>query len=453
MADIAIEQGRMRLEEPWPSPGRAWYAMVVFIMALFCDMLDRGIVNLLVPDMKRDLGLSDTKISLLLGFAFALFYAFVGLPIARLVDSKSRRLIMGLGIAMWSTMTALCGLAQNFWQLFVARMGVGVGEACNGPSTYSMMSDLFPRERLTRAASVLQIGFVFGTGFASIIGGAVLDLVAGWPEVTIPGVGTLRQWQLVFIIVGVPGLLIAALLGTIQEPKRRGLVQGARVPGKAIPIRDVARFLGENWRFYGPMYLGLAVNGLILGAQAWIPTFFQRTYGLPMARIAYIQGAVVISASLLGLLVGTKIAERFIAKGYADANMRLVVLGNALSIPIAVLYPLMPTPELAFAFLGLNMFMRFWSPGAQNAALQSVTPNEMRGQVTAIFLFIFNLVGYGLGPIYIALLTDYLFGAEEQLKYALAASTAIAGPIATLILWRAMKPYGQLYVKAKAWVG
>ncbi len=241
-------------------------------------MLDRGIVNLLVPDMKRDFQLSDTQVSLLLGLAFALFYAVLGLPIARLVDSKSRRLIMGIGIATWSLMTAFCGLAQNFWHLFIARMGVGVGEACNGPSTYSMMSDLFPRERLTRAASALQIGFVLGTGLALYHWRAwyLNSCRAGrrcqfrhWPAPS--------RWQFVFLIVGIPGLLIAALMGTVQEPKRRGLIQCPGKSGKdqtACPCRDVVKFLGENWKFYGPMYLGLAVNGLTLGSQAWVPDLF-----------------------------------------------------------------------------------------------------------------------------------------------------------------------------------
>jgi MFS family permease len=260
---------------------------------------------------------------------------------------------------------------------------------------------------------------------------------------------------MVFMIVGLPGLLIAALMFTIQEPKRRGLIQGLHgnvAAKKAIPFKEVLKFIGENKSFYIPMYLGLAVNGLILGGQQWIPEFFRRTYHMEITQIAYIQGVVAIVFSLVGLYFGTKIGEWFIKRGHADANLRLVVLANILSIPIAIIYPLMPNPWLAFTFLGINMMLRFLSPGAQNAALQSVTPNEMRGQVTAIFLFIFNLVGYGIGPFYIGAFTD-LIGAESMLRYSLAASTAIAGPIATFILWRAMKPYGELYKKATAWTG
>lgn len=449
----APERKPSTASEPWPSPGRAWYAMSIFILALFVDMLDRGILNLLVPDIKHDLGLSDTSISLLLGLAFVLFYAFLGLPIARLVDSKSRRLIMGSGIAIWSVMTAACGLAQGFWSLFACRVGVGVGEACNGPSTYSMMSDLFPKERLTRAASVLQIGFVTGTGLASIIGAAVLDWVAGFPDIHIPGIGVMHNWQLVFLVVGIPGLLISLLLSTVKEPKRRGLLQAPGQPVakiQVIPVKDLIAFLRKNWKFYGPMYIGLAVNGLTLGATAWVPTFFHRTYGMTMVNVGYILGAVTIGSSLLGLVAGTKTAEWFLKRGYLDANLRIVIWAVVLATPTAVLYPLMPTPALAFVILGLSTFFRFLSPGAQNAALQVVTPNEMRGQVTAIFLFIFNLFGYGLGPTYIAFITDHVIGAENKLNYALSLAYFIAGPIAALILWRAMKPYARMYKEALA---
>ncbi len=206
----------------WPSPARAWYAVGVFAVALLFNYLDRQILALLVGPIKHDLQLTDTEISVLIGFAFVSFYVLVGIPISRLVDSYSRRLIVTVGIASWSVMTALCGMAQNFWQLFVARVGVGVGESCNGPATYSMLSDMFPRERLPQAIAVLNFGFMFGSGLALILGGSVIELVSSRPDVTLPLIGTLRPWQLTFFIVGLPGLLVAALLGTVREPVRRG---------------------------------------------------------------------------------------------------------------------------------------------------------------------------------------------------------------------------------------
>src|SRR5215475_4360 len=161
--------------EPWPSPRRAWYAVFVFALALMINFLDRGIVSLLVRPIKESLSLSDIQMSLVMGFAFSCFYVILGFPIARMADYKSRRTILGVGVAIWSIMTALCGLAQNFWQLFLCRVGVGSGEACSGPSTYSMLADLFPRDKLPRAIAVLNFGFYAGTGLAFMIVGLIFD--------------------------------------------------------------------------------------------------------------------------------------------------------------------------------------------------------------------------------------------------------------------------------------
>src|SRR5215510_14156961 len=160
----------------WPSPARAWYAVGVFAAALMFAFLDRQIMNLLVIPIQNDLGVSDSRMALLIGFAFICFYLVVGIPISRLVDTMSRRLIVGIGIAVWSAMTALCGLAGSYWQLFLARVGVGIGESCNGPATFSMLSDMFPKERLPKAIAVLNFGFMFGSGLALIVGGTVIEL-------------------------------------------------------------------------------------------------------------------------------------------------------------------------------------------------------------------------------------------------------------------------------------
>ncbi|HEX7417440.1 MAG TPA: MFS transporter, partial [Steroidobacteraceae bacterium] len=322
-------------QDPWPSPRIAGYALFVFAIVLMFNFLDRGILNLLVTPIKRDLGLSDVQMSLLMGFAFSLFYVLLGLPIARLVDSRSRRLIMGTGIAIWSGMTALCGLAGNFSQLFIARVGVGVGEACNGPATYSMLSDLFPREKLPRAISFLNFGFVAGTGLALVIGGLVIKLLARVPEVHLPLIGTLHSWQLVFIVVGLPGLLVAALMATMPEPKRRGvlaLVQGGRaVPVKSLPVKQVVGFLVKNGPAYAPMFMGLACSSVLnFGIQAWAPTLFARAYGWSASQAGLTLGILVIVTAPIGLLAGSALAERFARQGRDDANWRVVVIAMCL---------------------------------------------------------------------------------------------------------------------------
>lgn len=441
-------------EQPWPSRRQAWYAVAIFACALMVNFLDRGILTLLVEPIKRDLGLTDTQISLLMGFAFICFYMLVGLPIARLVDSRSRRWIIGIGIATWSGMTALCGFAQNFWQLFAFRVGVGVGEACNGPATYSMLADLFPREQLARAIAVLNFGFVGGTGIALIIGGTVIHLISNTPVVTLPLLGTMRSWQVTFFIVGLPGLIVAALMATVREPARRGrIVRSPDGTGRqALSVREVLQYLYAERRAYGPMFLGLALKSVLaFGSAMWVPTFFMRTYGWSATQIGLIQGTLLLVIAPFGLLAGSMLTEWFTRRGYDDAHLRVVLLSSAVLVPGSIIFPLMPDPYLALAVMSVNSFVAMLVPAPQNAALQIITPNEMRGQVTALFLFIFNVVGFGLGPTFVAVFTDFVFGDESQLRYAMVAASAIIGPLAALVIWLGLKPYGACVARARRW--
>ena len=435
---------------PWPGPRTAWYAVGVFALILAINFMDRGIVTLLVDPIKHDLGLSDFKASLLIGFAFILFNVVLGLPIARLADTRSRRAIIATGLVVWSTMTALCGLARNYVQLFVARVGVGVGEACNGPATFSMLADLFPPAKLPRAIAVMNFGFVGGTGLALLLGGTVLHFVSGMPPVSLPFIGVLHPWQVTFILVGIPGLVVAGLLSTVAEPVRRGRLQ---VQTRVMPVRDVLRYMYDNRATDGPMFLGLAFNVVLsFGNQAWIPTFFARTYGWTAAHAGIVQGTVVICTAPFGLIAGSLLSEWFTRRGYSDANMRVTCIGIGCAIPCGIAYPLMPSPELAVAVLMLQFFFNMLLPGPLNAALQIVTPNQIRGQVTALFLFVFNAVGFGIGPTWIATLTDYVFRQESMLRYSLLLSTALMGPLAVLTMLYGIKSYAESVKRAAHWV-
>ena len=435
-------------EQPWPPPRQAWYAVGVMTVALMFNFLDRGVLTLLIEPIKRDMQLSDTQVSIVVGFAFVAFYAIVGFPIARLVDSRSRRAILGFGIAMWSGMTAMCGLAQNFWHLFVARLGVGVGEACNGPATFSLMADLFPREKLPKAISVLNIGFVYGQGIALLVGGTVIGAISVLPPMTLPLLGEVRPWQLTFFAVGIPGLFIAAMMATVKEPARRGL---AGAPGgkiDQIPVREVIAFLVDNRGAYGPMFLGLAVQGmLVIGTLSWLPSFFIRTHEWEIAKFGQVFGLILLFISPLGLLCGGWLAEKLAKKGYYDTNQRIVATVAILILPLQVAFPLVPNPWFAIVLLGLQNFMAAWAIGPQNAALQVITPNRMRGQVTALFIFVLNFVGFGIGPTFIALITDFVFGSEEQLRYAMALAAIVMEPLAAFIFWKGMKAYGEMVAR------
>ena len=433
-------------QRPWPSPRQAWYAVAIFALSLMINFLDRGIVGLLVQPIKRDLHLSDFRISLIIGFAFVCMYVILGLPIARMVDSYSRRVILACGITAWSVATTLCGMAQNFWQLFLARVGVGAGESSSGPATFSMMADLFPPRKLPRAIAVLNFGFIAGTGMSLLAGGAAIAWIGSWPSISLPGIGALYDWQLVFIVVGLPGFIVAALMMTVKEPIRRGIGTARNAAGKvqSIPIRDVVRYLAQHWTTYGPMFIGVASSTVLaFGHQAWYAAFFARTYGWSAPQFATTFGIAIVILAPFSLIIGSALAERFARQGKLDANLRVTLLASLLNFPGALLFAFMPTPQLAIALIVWSFVCAMLSPGPYNAALQIVTPNQMRGQVTALFLFVFNIVGFGLGATIVATFTNYVFGDESMLRYSLAATTALMGPISIACFWFGLKPYAR----------
>jgi MFS family permease len=437
--------------EPWPSPVRAWYAIFVFALALMMNFLDRGIVGLLVHPLEQDLGLTDSEIGLVTGLAYIVFYAAIGLPIARLADVGVRRTIVGVGIAVWSLATAACGLAQNFWQLFVARMGVGAGEACNGPPVFSMISDLFPPHRLPLAIAVLNFGFIAGTGLASILGGAVIHLLSDLPSVTVPVLGPLKTWQLVFIAVGLPGLIVSALMWTVPEPKRRGRIAKDGVHAN-LPVREVARFFVANSATYAPMFLGLAFNIIpAIGLIIWGPEFFRRSFGWAPEDYAVRAGIVTLVVAPLGAIFGGWLAEHLQRRGRDDANLRVVAWSFALNVPGLLAFTLAPGPWVALAAFAYVQFVAMWVPGPFNAALQVVTPNEMRSQITALFLFVFNIIGFGLGPSAVPWVTELVFHDPAKLGYGLAVTAAVLMPLAALSIWSGVKAYGLAMARARTW--
>jgi MFS family permease len=419
---------------------RAWWAVFVFTIALTLNFLDRQLLSLLATPIKRDLHLSDTSFSLLVGFMFVLFYLGVGIPISRLVDRGPRKWIIGTGIAFWSLMTAACGLAQNFWQLAVARMGVGIGESCNGPATYSMTADMMPRHQLGRAISTINIGQVAGQGMALLVGGWVIVQLTALGNVQVPLLGEMKPWQLTFIIVGLPGVFWAlVLLATVPEPPRPPAAEGAP------PVPSFRAVLGYLWRWkaaFAPMVAAVGIKAMLsFGTGVWSPSFFERKFGWAPGTPGLPLGLLALIVSPLGLLLGGWLADRMVKAGRDDAHMRVVLWASWGLAPFAIAFPLMPTPTLALLALGGALFLGAMGAGPGNAALQTVTPARMRGTVSALYIAVFNLIGYGLGPLLVAGLTDGLFADESMLPAALAIAAALLGPLGLLFSRMALKPY------------
>jgi len=423
----------------YPPAIQGWYAVFALALAVMVNFLDRGIFALLVRPIKADLHLSDVQVSLIMGFAFTFFYVLLGLPVARLVDRGNRKRIMAIGIAVWSAMTALCGFAGSFWQLFLARVGAGVGETTSGPSAYSMLSDYFPPEKLPRAIAGMNIGFVVGSGLSLVLGAAAIGFVGNRPEIVVPVLGTFRSWQVVLLLVGMPGLIVAAIMLSVREPPRHH----GHAAGASQPVTEVFMLMVRHWRVFIPMFAGLALRSVqMFGLQMWGPSFYQRTYGWSATQIGYVSGASLMVAMPIGLFLGSWLAEYYWKRGRHDANMRVVVISTAVSVPLGVFAPLLPSPWL---FAGVSMitwvFLGMAAP-VENAALQSVTPNRMRGQMTFLFLFTMNVVGMGLGPLFVALLSQYVFS-EAEIRYSIMLTSAVLGVPAIYAFWFGMRPYGE----------
>lgn len=440
--------------EPWPSSGQAWYAVFVLALGLMVTYLDRGILSLLVEPIKRDLHISDTQMSLLMGFAFVCFYLVVALPIARLVDYKSRRAILGVGTAIWSLTTAVSGLARTFGQLFFCRVGAGVGAACSSPASFSMLADLFPREKLSRAFAVLFFGMFLGEGIALIVGGGLASAFMRMSPRSWPLIGLLHGWQLTLIVIGLPGLLIAALMATLREPARRGRIVAGLGDAPVVPkqpsVKDVLVFIGKNAGIFLPMFASMGIAAVMgFGIRSWAPSFYVRTFHWTVARYGFVQGLLSLLVMPIGALTGSLFAEQLAKRGYDDANMRTVFVGQLLSLPGMILFPLMPTPGLSIALCTAYTFFVYWTNAPMNAALQIVTPNQMRGQVTALFLFVYNVIGFGIGPTIVALFTDFMFHSEKMVGYSMAIATVTLGSLTAVIMWLGVRPYGRAIAQLK----
>ncbi len=434
----------------WPHPRTAWYMVGVLAVAQCINAIDRHIINLLVPFIKADLQISDTQMGLLLGFAFALFYTVMGLPIGRWADSYSRRIIIAFGAGFWSLMTIACGLAQNFLQLFLARMGVGAGEATLNPSGYSLISDYFPQERRAKPLGVFIMGHTVGAAIALLVGGALVQyLVSNEVTWTVPLIGTLQPWQIAFVCAGAPGFLIVLLILTIREPERREMMAPTAKAGTAdakpaasIPVAEVVGYFVTNSRVYLPIFLGF---GFILlwemGKSLWTPTYFIRTFGWTPGEVGFRLGLMTLFFTSGGAVASGWVSDYLAKRGYRDASLRAAFLGTLAGLPFTVLATLMPTPTLAVIMFCPVLFFGAFPFALGPAAIAAITPNQMRAQITALYLFSINLLGFGLGPLFIGAITDYVFADEAQLRYSISVSAAIAMPLALVALAASMRQY------------
>lgn len=436
--DVKAPATANRAGEPrYPGGSYAWYVVGVLVLAYTFSFIDRQILSLLVGPIRRDLGINDTQMSPLQGLSFAVFYTLMGLPIGRMVDTRSRRGGMISGVVVWSLMTMACGLARSFWHLFAARVGVGVGEAALSPAAYSLLADSFRPRRLGAAIGVYSMGIYIGAGVALIVGGKVIGAMAGITSVDLPILGATRPWQLVFFAVGAPGLLVALLMFlTVREPARRGMAKGG------ASVRAVAAYVAKNRATFACHNIGYALLALIsYGAGAWIPTLLMRSYGFTPQRAGVDYGIIGVVFGTLGVVAGGVLGDRFVARGWTDGRMRVGLLGAVLALVPLALFPLVSDPRVALGLAAPATFFLSLGFGAGPAAIQEIVPSEMRGQASAIYIFVTVLLGMGLGPTSIALLTDYVFKSDLALRYSLITVSLTVVPFAAILFYLGLAPY------------
>lgn len=381
--------------------------MLILLLAYIFNFIDRQIIGILAVPIKTELGLSDRELGLMGGLAFALFYTGLGIPIAWLADRRNRVTIIAVSLGLWSAFTALCGLAQNFWQLFLARMGVGVGEAGGVAPSYALISDYFPPERRARALAIFSFGIPIGSALGIFFG--------GWLATNI-------DWRAAFVIVGLAGLLIVPLVKWgIQEPVRGGYDRApGTAPEPAPPVGDVLRMLAAKPSFW-LLSFG-AASGSILGYGLifWLPAFFNRSFRLELIEISWFYGSIVLVGGVLGTWLGGWLGDRA-GRGNPGAYALIPAVCFLLAAPAYAAGLFAPSIGLGWLLFVIPQALGLAWLGPILAAVQHIVPPSMRATASAAFLFINNLIGIGFGTYFFGLMADLMeaeYG-DQSLKYSI----------------------------------
>lgn len=437
-----------------PAPRILSYTVLLLFLAMTFAQLDLHIASYVAGNIKSDFHLTDTQLGLLLGASFGLFYTLVGVPLAWFVDRYSRRMILGLGIVVWSLGTTFCGVAQNYWNLFAARLFVGAGEAVNQPTSLAIIGDLFPRKQLPRAIATMQSGLVIGGAIALLLSAYALHLLLHLPPIKVP-FGVIHGWQLVFIIVGLPGVLVGILITTtMPTPAIRPLPVANSDTTRAswfVDYQQAFEYMGSRWQIYGSMFLSLALGILANGGSVqWKPILFARTFGWGPARVAALDAVVSLGLMPVFLVVGVWLTEYLEKRGRNDAPYQVFLISRALVLPCSMLAPLMSNGWVCWALMAIGTSMIGVSGPAQNTVIQSITPNPLRGKITSFWMLIYSVVGFSLGPLAVALITDLVLQDESQIKWALFWIVAIFSTLSLVVSCFGLRPYAREIARLKS---
>jgi MFS family permease len=424
----------------------SWYTVAIATMMYGIAFLDRQVLSFMVGPIRADLKISDFELSLLHGAGFAVFYAIFALPIGILVDRYSRRVLMCGGVAIWSVATAACGLAQSFFQLFFARMIVGAGEAVVNPCANSMISDVFPKRGVTLALAVFTCGAAVGSAISVTAVGYLISATAHLDVVNVPLLGPMKPWRMIFMVVGLPGLLLALLNFTFPEPRRRG-----KASTTTPPLPAVLHFMKTRRGFFVCHFLGYSLIQIAsYCTYSWVPTYMIRHFHWEVSQVALAVSGMTLCSIPLSASLGWFINRRYDA-GHTDAHLSMYAVAILVCAPIIIAAAILaPTPSVAVVLFAVGLGPLAYI-GIAGAAMQVMTPNEFRGQVSVMFMFVMTCLGIGLGPSVPALFTDFLFHDDNMVGSSMALTVAITAPLAAIFLWSGRSYMRKAVAEAQAW--
>jgi MFS family permease len=422
----------------YPAKKHSYSAVAILTLAQIFAFIDRQIPSMLVEPIKQDFNLTDSQIALLGGAAFSIFYAIMALPIGYAVDRYQRTKVLGTGIFLWSLMTALAGLANSFGKLFGARIGVAVGEAVMAPTSVSLVSDSFPENKQGKPMGIITAGVYIGIGITLLGGGFLIDYLTRIGGITLPLIGYLKPWQATFMIVGIPGLVLAIAAFYLKEPQRLEEQIDAQLKDR----KNVFLHLKEHRKTLIPMFGGLIFMALIFYSFSfWAPTMMIRTFDISLTEVGFILGMITIISSITGTIAAGSAVDYLRNKNYSDAPVRAAMIAVILALP--------PIISLSFvqnelgAWICIALYLLFISSFAPLGllAISGVSTGNVKGQTAAIHAFLMMAFGLSLGPQLTAFFTDFVFVDPNLLINSVSLTGLIVLPISALLFKLSLSRY------------
>ena len=450
MNQVAVAPPAAIAPPAWPSRRYAWYVVAVLLITYAFAVVDRIAIGLLVEPIKADLGISDTQVGLLQGFAFALFYSLFGLPMGILVDRWRRVRLLSLSLAAWSIATISCGLASTFGMIFLGRIGVGAGEASVTPASSSIISDLFRPEQRARAFGVFMVGGSIGTAAAYVLGSAAIRNADRIRALT-PLLSDLRDWQIVFFSIGLPGVLLSLLvLLTVREPLRRDRISAS---GR-LSLGPTLALLRQNRRAYLCLMIGAVLNTLVVNAQiGWLPTLFIRVHGWKASDVGTTLGLLGLPCGVSSALSAGFVMSWLYKRGRIDAPIFAVLTQSLVWATFGTMTALAPSAALSLVAYACTSLVSIWASTAAVTGLSQITPNEMRGQVVALYMVMTGLVALTLGGLSVGLLSDHVFTAPCGVAPSLAVVYLSCGVVSAVLLLYGRAAFAVAAERARVWTG